>query len=133
MQRRSLAALFAVAVLGGCAANFQQIDPATVDWGPRPTAAHVEAAVRRHFDNVLKDGESARFQISTPYKAYANGGLAYGGGVTWTGYAVKVQVNAKNSYGAYTGFKPYQVLFTRDGFIYHVQPGEEHVLIHRAE
>ena len=47
----------------------------------------------------LKDPESARISIGSPYLSSCRRGV-YG---TFHGWAVPVTVNAKNSFGAYTG------------------------------
>jgi len=133
MLRRAFTIALFAAALTGCAAGFQKLDPSTVNWGERPTPAQVESAVKRHFEFALKDAESARYQISTPYRGYANEGALAGGGIRWAGYLVDVQVNAKNSFGGYTGYKPYQVLLTRDMNVYRAVEGSSHVLIHRLE
>jgi len=78
---------------------------------------------------VLKDPESARYRFGTPKKAYVNEGLAYGGGVAWYGWLVDVAVNAKNSFGGYTGAKPYVALF-KNGRVHKVAR-EDDLLLRR--
>lgn len=110
-------------LLSSCA--FQKPLPAmSYDTPPE----NYERLIVRYFHNVLKDPESAKYEFDVPRRAYANAGLAYGGQVTWTGYAVRVQVNAKNSYGGYVGFTPYTVLFT--GVLIHdIREGQNPVLV----
>lgn len=112
----------------GCATTFQRPSP-TANFGSPPV--NPEAAVRDYFEKNLKDPESARYKLSKPVKAYNNTGLAYGGGVVWTGYLVDVEVNAKNSFGGYVGYKPYMVLFTGND-ITRVIEGNSYVLIGRV-
>lgn len=94
-------------VLVGCA--FQKPHPDT-DYGRIPD--DYQSLIVSYFQEILKDPDSAKFKFETPQRAYRNTGLAYGGSVTWIGYAVRIQINAKNSLGGYTGFEPYTVFFT---------------------
>lgn len=128
-MKRRLVLVAVVISLAGCAAALQKPAP-DQNYGQPPV--DVEPAVRRHFDLVLKDPESARYRIGRPVKAYANNGLVHGGGVAWAGYLVDVQVNAKNSFGGYTGFKPYMVLF-RGEAVFRVLDGTAHPLVQRME
>lgn len=82
------------------------------NFGPEP---NVEADARAHFSATLKDPESAQYRIGYVGKAHCNKGTLWGGDVTWFGYAANVYVNAKNSYGAYTGYQPYTLLWRQDG------------------
>jgi len=119
--------ILTILLLGGCAGAFKRPDP-SADFGPPPQ--NYEQAIKDYFEVILKDPESARHRFGTPQKAYANEGLAYGGDVSWYGWLVDVDVNAKNSFGGYTGGKPYMVFFKGDRVIKHVE-GRSHVLVHR--
>lgn len=121
---------FVVPVIQGCASQFAKPSMAVEAWGPPPD--NYETIVKRHFDSFLLDGESARFKFQTPVRGYANQGLVHGGGVRWTGYWVRVDVNAKNSFGGYVGWRPYIVLLATTG-VYQIVEGESHPLIRRAE
>jgi hypothetical protein len=70
--------------------------------------------VKAYFEEILKDPESARYKFDTPERAYRRAGWANRGRVAWQGYVIPVNVNAKNSYGGYTGYKRYFALM-RDG------------------
>lgn len=48
----------------------------------------------------LKDPDSAKFKFGIPYK-----GFIVGEAKTEFGYFLDIYINAKNSYGAYTGYK----------------------------
>lgn len=112
-----------------CASAFQRPEP-TAEYGRPPQ--NYEDTIRAQFEQVLKDPESARYRFGHPVKAYANEGLAYGGNVSWVGYLVDVQVNAKNSFGGYVGFKPYMMFFSGDRVVRYLE-GSEHVLVHRMD
>lgn len=125
----TLAYIATVFLVTACASAFQRPEPMS-DYGSPPQG--YEEAIKVHFEKVLKDPESARYRFGQPIKAYANEGLAYGGKVTWVGYLVDVQVNAKNSFGGYVGFKPYMVLFSGNRIVRYIE-GKDHVLVHRME
>lgn len=97
------------AILTGCTVPKQQA--ATADFGPYP--AGYQDQIQSYLDGRLKDPYSAQVEFGTPYKAGMYQGLLFGNGWDF-GYAVKADVNAKNSYGGYTGSQPYY-FFIRDG------------------
>lgn len=110
--------LTAIFICAGCAtsgpnAGFQS-PPQDADFGVIPK---VDDDVKAHFAMILKDPASAQFRKGHLGKAYCNKGIAWGGNVVWYGYAANVYVNAKNSFGGYTGFKPYTVIWNKDGSI----------------
>ncbi len=95
-------------ILPGCVSSYQRPKPAA-NYGIPPV--NYEHTIKEYFESVLKDAESARYRFDQPSKAYENEGLLFGGKVVWLGYLVDVEVNAKNSYGGYVGYKPYIFLF----------------------
>lgn len=108
MIRILAAALFALA-LAGCATTVQT--PAeTDDFSPYPTK--YEAAIRAHFAGILKDPDSALYRFTPPARAYRWHPVS--GEVAWRGYLVEVEVNAKNSFGGYVGYRPYTFLFNAE-------------------
>ena len=113
--------------LGGCVT--WQVPPETASYGQMPVA--YEASVRAAMENYLKDPASAIYRFGKPVRAYSNYGWAeaHGAQVEWTGYLVKVEVNAKNSFGGYVGYQPYLVLF-KDNAVFRVLPGDTHPLVH---
>lgn len=131
MNARAVTALLlSLVLLAGCAASSSFARPSNMDaasWGDPP--ADYEERIRSHFDSFLKDGASARFRIQPPVRAYANQGLIHGGAVRWKGYLVRVDVNAKNSFGAYTGWKSYMVLLSLTG-VWETIEGASHPLVH---
>lgn len=99
--------ILAALALAGCG-TFQELSPdAPFPMKPRDP----QAAVQTYFANTLRDPESARYTFGELYRAQCNEGLAWGGKVTWWGWAMEVGVNAKNGYGGYTGTQPYTVVF----------------------
>lgn len=112
--------------LGGCTSAFKKPDQ-NADYGITPT--NIREQVTTHFSQILKDPDSAKYNIGKPRKTYVNQGLIYGGTVAFTAYMVPVEVNAKNSFGGYVGFKPYMTFFKNGVLIKHVE-GTSHVLVH---
>ena len=123
MIRSSLVAVTA-GLLVACSATFER-PSADADFGTVPVG--YELAIRAYFDEVLKDPDSAIYRIGRPVRAYRNRGLAWGGQVTWRGYAVDFQMNAKNSFGGYVGFKAYTALFS-EGRLVRMIEGEDTLL-----
>jgi len=111
----------------GCSSSLEKPSGNT-DFGQRPS--NFEQAVKEYFYPKLKDGESARYIFSEPIKAYRNDGALFGGEISWSGWLVDVQINSKNGFGGYTGFKKYIVIF-ENGYIKEYYEGDDPVLLKR--
>lgn len=96
-------------LLSGCAATaITREEVQAMDFGPYPDK--YEEAVPALFSTMLKDPYSARYRYTKgPYKAYLREAPVAGGKPVVFGYIVEVWVNAKNSFGGYTGDKFYRV------------------------
>ena len=92
---KALAVTLIALWLSGCAAP-SATELANADYGPYP--AEYEQVIKRHLDFVLKDPDSAKINIvKRPSTGWSGlGGRKYG-------WIVCAEVNAKNSYGGYTG------------------------------
>ena len=95
------------------------ITPAPADisqayFGKKPSPTTTLNAFKARYSATLKDPASAIYECGDPRRGWTNrfGNIAYG----WIVYC---SVNAKNSYGAYVGARPYGLLF-RDDQIVHV-------------
>ena len=108
--------LFGILYLSACAtgggANPQ--DLASADYGAYP--ADYEAIIKNYFNTTLKDPFSAHYQFEKPFKAYLRNAPIVGGQPRVFGYMVYTAVNAKNSFGAYVGWKSYRLLI-RNGVV----------------
>ena len=86
--------------------------------GPRPSEAQARDAVQVYIDRVgLKDPSSAQVRdvrVADSAKWYK--GLINGGGYNY-GWEISFQLNAKNSFGAYIGFKDRKVLLAPGGMV----------------
>ena len=75
----------------------------------------VERSAKSWIEAVLKDPMSAQYKWSDVQKGWTRDAPIEGGDLHF-GYKLVVDVNAKNEYGGYTGFKPYTFLF-KNGFM----------------
>lgn len=101
-------ALLSMTVVAGCASNTptpEQI--ANGDYGKPPTQAECEAIAEAKINSVLKDPMSAIYNHESCYKGYGSDAIIL---PLQFGYWQKGTVNAKNSYGGYTGGTGYKVL-----------------------
>jgi hypothetical protein len=82
-----------------------------------PLTIDYQAAVKAWFFHYLKDPISAQYVFQgSPQPLSERTGFVNGHQVI-AGYQVTVQVNAKNSYGAYIGFSTYYFLFRNNQII----------------
>lgn len=88
--------------------------------------------IKNYMASALKDPESARYTFEPPFKAYSQDGsmASTSGGVIY-GYASGVQVNAKNSYGGYTGNQLYVFMFS-NGVMYDSTQNFKFGRVHRV-
>lgn len=100
-----------VLIVSGCADT--PVAPATC--GPQPTPAQIDAEVKSYIaSRNWKDPDSVHFQNIRMQPCRAMWvGLVNGGRLT--GWEIDVDVNAKNSYGGYTGFQTKAIVKTADG------------------
>jgi hypothetical protein len=98
--------LSGLTIFSGCAPSQQELINA--DYGSPPQ--NYEKTIKDLMSMQLKDPYSAQYKFQAPFKGYANRGLIYGGGRDY-GWVVKVWINAKNSFGGYTGYEPHVYLF----------------------
>jgi hypothetical protein len=81
------------------------------DWGPPPPADYKEQ-IASFFKNHLKDPESARYDFMPPMRDVIQKGFASPN--VMRAWLTPVKVNAKNSFGGYTGFETYSFAW-KDG------------------
>lgn len=72
--------------------------------------------IKRAMEYRLKDPSSAVYKFGVPFKGALSKAPIEGGGFDSAGWIVRVQINAKNSYGGYVGFQPYEFMI-RDGVV----------------
>jgi hypothetical protein len=80
------------------------------DYGAPMSAKQCTDTTEGLIRSTLKDPMSAQFLHTTPcYKGYMKQGYLKGGKINF-GYLQIGQVNAKNSYGGYVGFRAYNAV-----------------------
>ena len=102
--------VLAFIALAGCASGPTAQDIASADYGSVIQQDEAENQIKSYFNRALKDPESARYGFSKVEKGHVIGN-AFQGSPLYVGYVVYAKVNAKNSYGGYTGDKGYLFLF----------------------
>lgn len=96
----------------GCAPKPpSQVAISTANYGSLPT--DYQQQITNHMSSVLKDPDSAKYKFEPTYKGYSQDGSMSStkGGISY-GYVAPVKVNAKNSYGGYTGDQLYVFIFS---------------------
>lgn len=102
----------AATLLTGCVTPPTEKELASIDYGPYPMDH--KKVIERHLDMVLKDPGSKQIEwLKGPSPMYNKAGPMFGGGIK-AGYAVCAFVNARNSYGGYTGSKLSWFLINND-------------------
>ena len=120
MLTRLLAAVAIVCALGACAMAPTADQLASADYGAQPQ--HPETAIHLYFETTLKDPSSAQYrEITKPVHGWIRDPIVAGGKTNY-GWQVDVAVNAKNSYGAYVGFKTYSFLFRGEEIVDLITP-----------
>ena len=119
MRKVLLAALVVASsiTMVGCAPKPpSQVAISSANYGTLPN--DYQQKIKNHMASILKDPESARYAFEPPFKGYSqDGSLAPTSGGVMYGQIVGVQVNAKNSYGGYTGNQLYVFMFS-NGMMY---------------
>lgn len=110
MQLQRLFIILALAVLAGCASGPTPQDIERADYGQPIAQEQAEERIKQYFNGTLKDPSSAQYQFSKVEQGYIIGS-AFEGKPLFAGYIISANVNAKNSYGGYTGNQGYQFLF----------------------
>lgn len=104
------AAVAGLVVMVGCALNEPITNPSLV--GPAPSQWQMEEGIRLYIQSIgFKDPGSVQVRnvrLDGPMKWNNIRGAV-------TGWQITADLNAKNSFGGYTGFRPHQVLFLQDG------------------
>lgn len=99
----------------GCASAPTQKEIANADYGKYQSLDDCKRIAEKIIRGELKDPNSAIFRHGSCYEGYW-GNVPVLGMEAVFGYVQKGTVNAKNSYGGYTGARSYTVLI-RNGFV----------------
>jgi hypothetical protein len=123
MSRLLIALILSVSAvfISGCALEGQKVqsaEAATRDFGECPT--DYEEQIHQKFEETLKDPYSAHYEIGSPYQGKVWRGLLFGG--DGYGWVVDARINAKNSFGGYTGNRRWTFLFQHGRLVYWSSP-----------
>lgn len=104
--------------LSGCAYNPSSVDVTNADYGLPPSDGY-KNQIEQDISKTLLDPDSAKYIFDAPCKFWISTGNDKTG--MQYGYFIGVTVNAKNSFGGYTGYQPIGVIW-RNGNINLVEP-----------
>lgn len=107
---RAIIVLVAAVMLAGCAFGPTPAEIAAIDYGQPVEQRAAEQQAAAYLGKVLKDPASAQVSFGRVYQGYYTSAPISGSKIS-AGYMLDALVNAKNSYGGYTGAKPYRFLF----------------------
>ena len=99
---KSIVLVFSMLLLAGCIPPPTATETANADYGPYPS--DYENIVKAYYEARLKDPESARYKRIAPPQEYWYWRGAFQNPRYGYGWLVCATLNAKNSYGAYTGY-----------------------------
>lgn len=109
-------ALLVVAFASGCASAPTQQQIAAADYGAAMSPEQCKATAEQAIAYELKDPGSAQFRNEQPcYNGWVSSIPILGMKAAF-GYIQKGEVNGRNSYGGYVGFRPFMVLM-KDGAV----------------
>lgn len=122
MRKILLASLIGLSVvtMAGCATQKppSQAEISTANYGELPK--NYKEQITNSLSSRLKDPYTAQFTFLPPFKGYSQDGpWSPSGGKSYFGWVAPVLVNAKNSYGGYTGNQKYVFMFS-GGVLYDV-------------
>lgn len=89
-------------LLSGCVQPMTKSEVNAAVYEPLPN--DYKERIQALLEERLKDPDSAKFKFFDPKKGYTASTRHFG-------YVVPVDVNAKNSYGGYTGYKSYYFVY----------------------
>lgn len=98
--------LLLLVTLTSCALPPTKEDLAAADYGTPIVESDAKLIAKKFLDKRLKDPESAVIEWKNYKKSWMREGLIHGGGTRY-GYVLNASIKAKNSYGAYIGYKQY--------------------------
>lgn len=107
--RITTALLLLVGVVSGCATGPTQYQLDMADYGLRPDETVARSAATMRVQAALKDPSSAIFTWGTIHRSWFREDK-WGSEIRYA-WKLPFHVNAKNSYGGYTGRKPYTYYF----------------------
>jgi hypothetical protein len=112
-----MALFFPLLLLSACASGPPTREELlSADYGSPIAQQDAEARAKEFLKEYLKDPASAIYEWNPVYNGWVREAPLSGGGLKF-GYLLDGNINAKNSYGGYTGFAPYQFFFHNGNII----------------
>ncbi len=118
-MKKLLLSIVTASLLAGCAARPSQDEITNADYGEYPNS--YENVIKNYMFRTLKDPDSAQYQFLNHPK---NGWTVWGG--KKFGYVVCAYINAKNSYGGYTGSKLSYFMIRNNAVVSHIGGGDQY-------
>lgn len=112
---RGLVAIVFLGALVGCASAPTEEEIANADYGEPVSYEDCAKVAKRFIANKMKDPESARFTDFQCFRGW-RGNVPMAGVQATYGYAFTGYVNAKNSFGGYTGYSEFGGVLRDEGF-----------------
>ncbi|EMI5436639.1 hypothetical protein JEP09_04835 [Proteus mirabilis] len=106
-MRKLLLICFSIIALSGCVSPMTKQDVANATYSELP--ANYKDEITEVIKYSLKDPDSAKFIFHEPR-------LAYTAASKNVAYVVPIDVNAKNSYGGYVGYKTMYYAYTNERY-----------------
>ena len=108
-HKRGFLAVLGVMVLAGCASVPSMEQQAAADYGRVMSADECVSVTEQTISRLLKDPGSAQYRHSPCIRGYWSSVPILGMRAAF-GYFQQGEINAKNSFGGYVGFRQYQIL-----------------------
>lgn len=110
-MNRIIAVMFTSIMLSGCVTSAPSQEVlAKADYGSSITQQDAENIAKNFLKTHLKDPDSANIEWGSIEKGWLRESRIAGFQLRF-GHILRANINAKNSYGGYNGYKPYQFLF----------------------
>lgn len=117
MSAQMLVLALLIPLLVGCATGSPTAEElVAADYGAPISQQDAEALANAWLDGHLKDPLSAQKRWKPMYTGWFREAPIHGGALRF-GYRLDGEINAKNSFGGYTGFKPYNFMFHNGSII----------------
>lgn len=115
-----------IILLNGCATIPTQKEISIADYGTPISQKDAEIKALNFLKQNLKDPDSAKIEWKEIKKGWMREAIIYGHKLLF-GYILEANVNAKNSYGGYIGYKLFTFVFFNDSIISVYKEGESFI------
>lgn len=106
-MRKLIGIIFLGVMLSGCVKPMTKAEVNSAVYEPLPS--NYKEQIQQMMESRLKDPDSAKFKFFEPRKGFTESTRHFG-------YVVPVGINAKNSYGGYTGYQAHYFVYYQGMF-----------------